>query len=139
MEESRKLIIKITNPRTDWKQWIKTIGILQSEVSPYCIETKNGIFEFEVEESDGKLKISLDSVIVKSAPNFIKLFKNVFHKTALCIRCGVCEADCHNGAIHMENGVLRIDDTCKHCSMCHKVERGCLVFKSLERPKEFQV
>lgn len=135
MEESRKLIIKITNPRTDWKQWIKTIGILQSEVSPYCIETKNGIFEFEVEESDGKLKISLDSAIVKSAPNFIKLFKNVFHKTALCIRCGVCEADCHNGAIHMENGVLRIDDTCKHCSMCHKVERGCLVFKSLERPK----
>ena len=135
LEESGKLVIKITNPRTDWKQWIKTIGILQREKSPYCIETHYGMYDFEVEESVDNLKVLIDSSIVKTAPNFIKLFKNVFHKTAMCIRCGVCEADCHNGAIHMDNGSLYIDDTCKHCSMCHKVERGCLVFKSLERPK----
>lgn len=35
----------------------------------------------------------------------------------------------------MDKGKLYIDETCKHCSMCHKVERGCLVYKSLERPK----
>ena len=134
-ETTNRLKITINKPRTDWKQWIKTIGVLQNGTSPYCIETHDGIYEFEVEENGNVLKVSIDSSIAKVAPNFIKLFKNVFHKTALCIQCGVCEADCHNGVIHMDKGSLFIDDTCKHCSMCHKVERGCLVYKSIERPK----
>lgn len=134
-ETTNRLKITINKPRTDWKQWIKTIGVLQNDTSPYCIETHDGVFEFEVEENENVLKVSVDSSIAKVAPNFIKLFKNVFHKTALCVQCGVCEADCHNGAIHMDKGSLYIDDTCKHCSMCHKVERGCLVYKSIERPK----
>lgn len=138
-ETISKLIISIRNPRTDWKQWIKTIGILQNTQSPYLVETRDGTFVFEVEENDSVLKVAIDSSIAKMSPNFFKLFKNVFHKVALCVQCGVCEADCHNGAIHMDKGTLYIDGTCKHCSMCHKVERGCLVYKSLERPKGISI
>ena len=33
------------------------------------------------------------------------------------------------------NGQVVISDNCHHCSQCHKVEKGCLVYKSLEQPK----
>lgn len=128
-----KLVIK--EPRTDWKQWIKTIGILQREISPYLIDFRGDCYSFDVSEVENVLTVSLDSTIAKTAPNFVKLFKNVFRKSASCVQCKVCEADCHYGALHMENGKVFIDDTCHHCSMCHKVEKGCLVYKSLERPK----
>lgn len=134
-EAKGKITITIDEPRADWKQWIKTIGVLQNDASPYCVETHDGIFEFEIAENAEGVKVVIASDIAKTAPNFMKLFKNVFRKTAMCIHCGVCEADCHNGAIHMGRDFFFIDDTCKHCSMCHKVDKGCLVYKSLERPK----
>jgi phosphoadenosine phosphosulfate reductase len=89
---------------------------------------------FEVHEEEG-LEVSFDSRLAKTDPTFIKLLKNVFKKAATCMLCRVCEADCHNGSLHMENGKVTIDDTCLHCSQCHKVEKGCLLFKSIEKPK----
>lgn len=35
----------------------------------------------------------------------------------------------------MKDGIFNISDNCVHCSQCHKVEKGCLVYKSLEMPK----
>ena len=32
-------------------------------------------------------------------------------------------------------GNVKISDLCHHCSQCHKVDRGCLIYKSLEMPK----
>lgn len=135
--ESRGYItIVVNHPTTDWRQWIKTIGILQNEQSPFRIDFRGEIYTFEVDEhQDSTLKVQVDVKLAKAAPNFVKLLKNVFRKTASCVQCRVCEADCHHGALHMGNGTVYIDDTCHHCSMCHKVEKGCLVYKSLERPK----
>ena len=35
----------------------------------------------------------------------------------------------------MKNGQVKISDKCVHCSQCHKVDKGCLIYKSLEMPK----
>jgi phosphoadenosine phosphosulfate reductase len=131
-KENTKLIIK--HPTTDWKEWIKTVGVLMTTTSPYTISYKGQTFVFEVHEEEG-LEVSFDSRLAKTDPTFIKLLKNVFKKAATCMLCRVCEADCHNGSLHMENGKVTIDDTCLHCSQCHKVEKGCLLFKSIEKPK----
>lgn len=134
-EEKGNIKLSIHSPKTDWKQWIKTIGVLQREQSPFCIDFRGQLFEFELQEQQDSILVTIDATIAKIAPNFIKLFKNVFRKTASCIQCRVCETDCHKGAIHMSDGKVYIDDTCVHCSQCHKVEKGCLIYKSLERPK----
>jgi phosphoadenosine phosphosulfate reductase len=131
-KENTKLIIK--HPTTNWKEWIKTVGVLMTTTSPYTISYKGQTFVFEVHEEEG-LEVSFDSRLAKTDPTFIKLLKNVFKKAATCMLCRVCEADCHNGSLHMENGKVTIDDTCLHCSQCHKVEKGCLLFKSIEKPK----
>ena len=35
----------------------------------------------------------------------------------------------------MKDGLVHISDRCTHCSQCHKVDKGCLIYKSLEMPK----
>lgn len=127
--------IKISNPKTDWREWIKTIGVLQNESSPYRILFRGSIYEFYVYEGANELHVKYLADLGKEKPLFVKLLKNVFRKTACCIQCRECEADCHGGCIHMKDGNFYIDDNCVHCSQCHKVEKGCLVYKSLEMPK----
>lgn len=128
-------IIRIQHPRTNWKEWIKTIGVLNNSFSPYRITFRNETFEFELAEDTKYIEVRYQTAYSKSNPLFVKLLKNVFRKTACCVLCRECEADCHNGCIQMKNGNLFISDECVHCSQCHKVEKGCLVYKSLEMPK----
>lgn len=80
-------------------------------------------------------EVVLDKYLAKTAPLFVKLLKNVFHKAACCIGCHECEADCQKGCITMINGKVKISENCVRCSQCHKVDRGCLIYKSLEMPK----
>lgn len=128
-------VIRIQHPKTNWKEWIKTIGVLNNNSSPYKITFRNDIFEFDLVEDTHNIEVRYQTAYSKSNPLFVKLLKNVFRKTACCVLCRECEADCHNGCIHMKDGDFYIGDECVHCSQCHKVEKGCLVYKSLEMPK----
>ena len=133
--DKKTITLNLLEERTSWKEWIKTIGILQNDKSPYRILYKDSIIEFKVEELGKGLKVTIDAGIFKTYPTFIKLFKNVFRKASNCVNCRVCEADCPFGNIHMGNGKVLIAPTCLHCSLCHKVDAGCWVYKSLEKPK----
>lgn len=137
VETSRKGVhkIKVTEPRTSWKEWMKTIGILLNDQSPYKILFRNEQYEIDILEQNGTIEVTYDEALRKKNPQFIKLLKNVFRKAACCVQCHECQADCHNGCITMENGHFEISHDCIHCAQCHTVEKGCLVYKSLEMPK----
>ena len=128
-------IIKVNEAKTPWREWIKTIGVLLNDENPYRILFRNEQYTFEVIESGNNLEIKYDINLPKQNPLFIKLLKSVFRKSACCVGCRECEADCHNGCLSMQNGKLQISENCIHCSQCHKVDKGCLVYKSLEMPK----
>lgn len=136
-EENRSTahVIHVSNPKTEWKEWIKTVGVLVNDSSPYQVSYKGEIYSFSLEETERGYDVTIPIELVKKDAVFVKLLKNVFHKAACCIGCRECAADCHNGFIKMENGRVIISDECYHCSQCHKVERGCLIYKSLEMPK----
>lgn len=127
--------ITVDSPKTDWREWIKTIGVIQNDSSPYIIDFRGSEYQFEVVETNDCLKVRYDIALAKKAPLFTKLLKNVFRKTACCIGCKECEADCHKGMIHMHDGKVTIAEGCVHCSQCHKVDKGCLIYKSLELPR----
>lgn len=135
-ESSKKEIniIKISQPKTKWREWIKTIGILLNDWSPYRVSFRNEIYEFQVDEENGNIEVRYSENMRKKSPLFVKLLKEVFRKTACCVQCRECEADCHWGCISMADGSVKISDDCRHCAECHKVEKGCLVYKSLEMP-----
>lgn len=127
--------ITVDSPKTDWREWIKTIGVIKNDSSPYIIDFRGSEYQFEVVETNDCLKVRYDIALAKKAPLFTKLLKNVFRKTACCIGCKECEADCHKGMIHMYDGKVTIAEGCVHCSQCHKVDKGCLIYKSLELPR----
>lgn len=127
--------ITVDSPKTDWREWIKTIGVIKNDSSPYIIDFRGSEYQFEVVETNDCLKVRYDIALAKKAPLFTKLLKNVFRKTACCIGCKECEADCHKGMIHMHDGKVMIAEGCVHCSQCHKVDKGCLIYKSLELPR----
>lgn len=127
--------ITVDSPKTDWREWIKTIGVIKNDSSPYIIDFRGSEYQFEIVETNDCLKAKYDIALAKKAPLFTKLLKNVFRKTACCIGCKECEADCHRGMIHMHDGKVTIAEGCVHCSQCHKVDKGCLIYKSLELPR----
>lgn len=128
-------VIKVSHPKTEWKEWIKTVGVLLNDESPYKILYKNKEYTFSILNTADGYEVLIENYLAKEDPIFVKLLKSVFHKASCCIGCHECEADCHNGCISMSNGKIQISDKCVHCSECHKVDKGCLIYKSLEMPK----
>ena len=134
-KKADKQIITVTNPQTDWKTWIVTIGVLITDESPYRILFRDKEYSFEVNDQENGYEVKFDDALSKENPLFVKLLKNVFRRAASCVLCRECEADCHNGCIIMKDGKLKISSSCVHCAQCHKAEKGCLRYKSLEMPK----
>jgi phosphoadenosine phosphosulfate reductase len=113
--ENGFLKIDIIEPESNYKEWIKTI--------------KNLNDNFKVERKPNGYSIYLPEQIAKENPSYTKLFKQVFKKSAYCMSCKVCEANCRNGSISFEKG-LSISN-CLQCGECHKIDNGCLRFHSL--------
>lgn len=112
-----KMVIRVINPQTDWREWIKTLGELPFD---YNVCTTPDGYEVCFPVEHNKTTVG-------------KYFKQVFHKAAYCIGCRVCEVNCSFGCIDFLNG-LKITD-CRHCQQCHKIDEGCLMYHSLQQPK----
>lgn len=134
-DKQSNTIIKIENQKVDWKIWIKTIGELLTFSSPYKILFKGKTYTLDIKENNNDIEMFIPNSLSKKDPLFVKLLKNVFRRAACCIGCNVCEADCKYGCISMENGEVKISDECTHCAKCHKIDKGCWIYKSLEMPK----
>ena len=131
------MTITLVRERTDWKEWIKTIGNIVSISNRFIqliYENKSYVIRYRI---IGKLQVfSVDlSENTKTDIFFGSALKMVFRKSAYCIGCHVCEANCPNGYISMKNGKVKIDDKCVKCKKCHHVFHGCLVANSLKLPK----
>ncbi len=113
--------ITVTAPKTDWREWIKTIG--------------EPAFPYEVNEAEDKTVIAKVKAVYDKSPA-MKIFKSVFHKAAACVGCGVCESNCRHGAISFKDDLHIDEKKCVHCLQCHNIETGCLAFDSGKLPNE---
>lgn len=112
------LSIKVVDPSTDWREWIKTLGSLD--------------FEFDIHNVPNGYVVTVDEAVFEIDTTLKRKFKQVFKKAAYCQKCKVCEANCRNGCISFSNGLKIMD--CKHCGQCHELDSGCLVYNSLKTP-----
>lgn len=115
------LTISVTAPKSDWREWIKTLSAF-------------GETPFEVKDEDSGYTVRISESYIKENPTFGKLFKQVFHKSAYCVQCRVCEVNCSSGCLRFENGIKITD--CTNCLKCHDILDGCLAYNSLRIPKE---
>ena len=115
------LYITVTEPKTDWREWIKTVG---ETILPYEV----------IKSEDKKIIAKVKAVYDKTSE--MRIFKSVFRKAATCIGCGVCESNCRHGAISFSDGFHVDEKKCVHCLQCHGLNMGCLVFDSGKLPIE---
>ncbi len=135
--EKGVLSIKLLRQLTDWKEWIKTIGdvnYLENGNVEIIYEGKPYLIIVEEKEGETDFIVNIGSN-TKNDIYFMSALKTVIRKSAYCIGCRVCEANCPNGFISMHDGIVKIDDKCVKCKKCHDVFHGCLVANSMRLPK----
>ncbi len=129
--------ITLLRERTNLKEWIKTLGEISYEDESLIVVIFNGDrFEIHRRIENGKQVFSIRSTAnTKNEIYFIASLKIVMRKSAYCIGCHVCEANCPFGYISMKDGHVSINEKCIKCHKCHEVFHGCLVAESLRIPK----
>lgn len=139
VENMEKGVLSITllRERTDWHQWIKTLGdIVKITEKRIDIIYDDKLFSVIRKQLGNYQTFTVDlSDNTQTDIFFGAALKVIFRKSAYCIGCHVCEANCPNGYIKMENGKVTISDKCVKCKKCHAVFHGCLVANSLRLPK----
>ncbi len=134
-EDDKLFIYVIKN--TKWSIWLKTLGEFYSDdginykmiFMPQKQQTAE--YLFSVEEESNKLKFTLNAKSkTRTDIKFLSLFKSCLKKSAYCLGCRECEANCINGCISMSNGL--VIENCQHCFKCHNIDSGCLVYNSIK-------
>ncbi len=125
----------ISNPKEDFLEWFKTIGeavynIHKNKTSGQ-LKVDKEIFNFEINRQDNNSY----AITLEDTGNHILIqskIKKILYKSAYCIHCGVCEAECPTGALQLHPKVKIDLKKCIHCANCiNFAEKGCLRAKSV--------
>jgi len=122
----------INHDLSDWTEWAKSIGSIEWDSVNSGSINKNGYRErFRIQKDCHGGSIQLSGSTGRTS-KMMNRFRNLSHKVAYCLRCGVCEIECPTGALKID-GKPRIDeDLCVQCGACLTFcEKGCLAAKSL--------
>lgn len=131
------LTVELTRINTDWRQWIKTVGattFLENGDVDILYDDKIYHVEVAADSETTTFTVNIGSN-TKSDIYFMSALKTVLRKSAYCIGCRVCEANCPNGFISFNKGNVQIDDRCVKCKKCHDIYYGCLAANALRLPK----
>ena len=73
--ENGKLTIEVNNPKTDWKEWIKTLGHVREDVGCYVVEAPELTARFQLISRLNGYKVILSLDVTKKSPVFGKYFR----------------------------------------------------------------
>lgn len=134
-ESENSIKAVIINPKESFIEWIKVLGnVLYKEkangdlVGEIRIEDNICSFEINIKSNKTIIKIhKIQDIQIKNK------LKRILYKTAFCIHCGVCEAECSTSSLRMQEGVKVSSHFCKKCGNClYHSTKGCLVSKSVD-------
>lgn len=134
--ENRRFFIKVSEARTDWKEWIKVLGVLIGGPNDYRLIVKDKEFVFRFEGTCDNYTISFDAEYIRTAVLVVKNFKYIFHKAAVCVSCRECEANCPNAYLHFDGSKVVIDTQCQHCGQCLAISNGCILYDCTKKTKQ---
>ena len=128
------LTITVSDPDSDWIEWIKTIGELYGDNSDYTVKFDDEYIRFTLKSIKDGYAITISETVLKERPTFGKMFRQVFRKASYCKGCRVCETNCQNDCISFNESKVKINN-CIRCQECHSIDSGCLLFHSLRHPQ----
>lgn len=136
VESNGVLKVTILSSKTDWREWMKTVGSYNIiDDNHFNIEWDGRLYPVIITHYSGTVEFELKVGNTKSEIQLKKSFKIALRKSAYCIGCQVCEANCPHGFITINNGVVHVNDNCYKCRKCHDIDHGCLLANSNKLPK----
>ncbi|PMQ01345.1 MAG: phosphoadenosine phosphosulfate reductase [Dictyoglomus sp. NZ13-RE01] len=133
IKENKNFKIIMFNPRENILEWLKVFKIINIRKNQ---NTYIGELKFNDFITDIKLYLSdnyTEIIVENDDVNIINTIKKIAYKTAYCIHCGACEAECKTGALKVLPNVKINTNLCKNCLNCvNFVSNGCLLAKSLD-------
>ena len=135
-------VIKYAAPNQDLGEWLKTLGPVEKTLNGWRARTNGALVEVKpVPVSDGLFQWEIRLPITHTKDNLRLRNKllNLIRRSVYCINCGVCAANCTQGAISYDSDVLTIDENkCVHCGKCTSAHNGqggqCLRWHNLFVP-----
>lgn len=129
------LVAHIEKPNNTIQSWLFALGeYTQNEVNGKKMGTlkyKNKLYDFSIVESKPDI-VEFSVKGISSNPQLGYLLKRLIYKSAFCVHCEVCEADCPTGALQV-TPIISIDkNKCVHCLKCfNSHDRGCIAADSV--------
>lgn len=129
-QDTIKFIISESNYK--WDKWMATIGpIVKIGDDRYSIRYKDINMNFSVQTDKTSTVLTLPALIRSPlSVRFMYLFKNALSKSAYCVNCGECMAECAFSALTITKDDIVIEN-CRHCEQCLDSNKGCIAARSL--------
>ncbi|MCS7232383.1 MAG: phosphoadenosine phosphosulfate reductase family protein, partial [Elusimicrobiota bacterium] len=133
-----KAIISGKNNTDIFLVWLKTIGnvsIIEKEDKNIYGEllAQDKYYKFSINKNDDKTILEFYNIDI----NDVGIMKKIVNKTAYCIQCGVCEAECTSRALSVFPKLKINENKCIHCLNCTNFNNyGCHLLKSLYISRE---
>ncbi len=120
----------VNNCDKNFLEWLKVLGdfICEEEERKYQIKIKDDLFDVYIYKNDRKVKFKISSLEKDNA----SIFKKALNKMVYCVQCGLCEAECPNGALKVIPDIKLDPALCNHCHNCLNFNLyGCIFAKSI--------
>lgn len=133
IEEKTGFRLSLNTYNDKWLMWYKTIGeSLKISDCEYKLEYR-GVWRKLTINNNGKFNLFIENdVRSRNSIEFFSLFKVIIIKSLYCIGCKLCEAECPQRNITINNGDVKISDKCTKCQSCLKMMDGCVLFNSIK-------
>lgn len=128
-------VVQIEHPNNSLQTWMfalgeYTVSNIEGKIVG-SINYKKRLYEFTIIKRDEDV-VEFRVNGISANPQFGYLLKRLVYKSAFCVHCEVCEADCPTGALQVTPNVDIDKEKCIHCLKCFNAhDRGCIAADSV--------
>lgn len=120
----------ISHPSFSVLNWLQTIGDIAENDGKGELRFEGKVYPFKLSNSNNEVvDFSID---IANNNRLLYLIKRVINKSAYCVRCEVCTAECPTGALDILSDEIIKQDLCIKCHKCLEFhEQGCIAADSI--------
>lgn len=129
VQKGQTLTAILTNPEIPVLTWLQTIGdvLVNGENGELRFEKK--VYNFTYRHKEGN--VDEFSINVANNSRLLYYIKRIINKSAYCVRCEVCTAECPTGALDILSPNIINSNLCIKCHRCIDFhEQGCIAADS---------
>lgn len=130
VQKGQTFTATISHPSIPIITWLQTIGEIAENDGNGELRFEGKVYPFSIEQREKeKFVFSID---IANNNRLLYLVKRVINKSAYCVKCEVCTAECPTGALDIMSNRIINSDMCIKCHKCLEFhEQGCIAADSI--------